>query len=334
MLEKFSDKIEITLSTQIGGTPPYLQVSVQDLVIFDGVIDKNMTLKHEADQGNRLRIKINKSGKTVEVAQNKEPQEVTVEKITMNGLDIHADKFGLFNQKDNPFVEDKSIDGNKMSLNGCWQLEVPVFRQPFVSHMDKDYRDEFTDTMIACFGCSFTYGSFLEHDQTWPHFLGAKNYGWAEGGSCISSIVATARDYLKDNRCEKMIMLLPHPCRLQVPLDGAIRTLLPGRSPEVESKFKQLSRDIVMFGQGSLILSGYAGTMKDILKEISKETKLFLSSYDKETYDCIKNLKDDSYEVLPFYETSEAHELASDNLHPGPDHNREFASKIGRILRG
>ena len=329
-----SDRIEITLSTNIGKVAPHLEVYVEDSIIFDGMVDKDMTLKHERDQKSRLKISINKSGKTKEIADSNEPQEVMVEKITLNGLDVHADKFGVFNQKNNPYTDDKTIDGNIMALNGWWEFSIPVFRQPFVSHMDKDYRDTFTDTKMAAFGDSFTYGACLKEDQTWPHYLGAKNYGWAEGGSCISSIVATARDYIKEHKCETMIMLLPHPCRLQVTVDGNVRTLLPGRSPEIENIFKELSRDIVMFGEASLILSGYADTMKEILHDISKKTKLFLSAYNPETYDCIKALKDDTYEVLPFYETSKMYDLAHDNEHPGPGHNKDFANKIGRILVG
>lgn len=328
------DQIEIHLKTDIGEIPPHLEVSIADKVIFDTLLKKDTKLKHETKLSNHLIIKIEKSGKTKDLADGGKPQNVFVEKVLLNGLNQHADLFGVFKQRQNSYIEDQSLQGNAMILNGSWQLEVPVFRQPFVPHPHKDYRDEFSNTHMACFGCSFTYGSYLEHDQTWPHYLGAKNYGFTKGGNCISSIVATARDYLKKYRCEKMLMLLPHPCRLQVPLEGSIRTLLPGRSPEVESKFKKMSRDIVMFGQGSLILSGYAGTMKDILRDISKKTKLFLSSYDRETYDCIKDLKDDSYEVLPFYESSDKHEFASDGLHPGPDHNREFANLIRPIIGG
>lgn len=328
------DKVVINLKPTTGSVPPRLRISINGTEVFDGVIDQPKSIRYEIELQDRLNITIHKTGKTKDVIDSKEPQEVLVDEVLLNGLSQHPDKFGMFNQKDNSYVKDQTIEGDTMALNGVWEFSIPVFRQPFVSHMDKDYRDAFTDTQTAAFGCSFTYGSYLEYDQTWPHHLGAKNYGWAAGGSCISSIVATARDYFKEHRCEKMVMLLPHPCRLQVTVDGSIRTLLPGRSPEVENRCKELSRDIVMFGESSLILSGYANPMKDILHDMSKKTKLFLSAYDKDLYDCLTLLNEGHYKILPFYERSDQYDLASDNAHPGPEHNRIFAEQIRPIIGG
>jgi len=341
-----SDIVEISLNTNIGRVPPHLKVSIADTTIFNGNLDKAITLKHETELSKRLVINIEKSGKTKKVADSKEPQEVIVEKITLNGLSLHPDKFGTFYQKDNSYSKDKTLQGSMLMLNGSWLFDVPIFRQDFISDLDQIQKIVFTDTRIACFGDSFTSGMFLENNQTWPHYLGATNYariGYVKNrhwyaeipGTCISSIVGRAKAYLKDYKCDNMVIVLPHPCRLQVKnKDGSIQVLMPGRTPEVEKKFKNVSRDIVMFGEGSLILAGYAGTLKNNLKEISQMTKLFVSSWVRETYESLPIINKNNFTILPFYELSDEFELASDNAHPGPEHNRIFANQIRPIIGG
>ena len=331
-----SDIVQIALTPNSGQVPAHLKVNVGDENIFDGNLERPRILEHKMMVPDRLKIEIIKTGKTKAVADSGQPQEVIVDRVAMNGLNLHADKFGNFFQKDNAYLKDKAIDGNILSVNGEWNLDVPVFRQNFVPYMDRQYRDPFQDTEVACFGCSFTYGSMLEKTQTWPYFLGAKNYGWASGGSCISSIIGTAREYIQNYKCDKMVILLPHPCRLQVVDNGVVKTLLPQNisTKDLASRFKDLSRDVVMFGEASLILSGYARTLTGHLAEMCKKTKIYISSYEPDTYECINALQDQSFEVLPFYETSNQYDFAEDNLHPGPDHNQEFANKIGKIIGG
>ena len=335
------------LKPNIGKGPvPHLKIEVCGHKIYDdlGWPDK-YSLKSTLPlaEEDRLNITIEKTGKTKQVVDSNEPQEIIIEDVLLNGMSQHPDKFGIFVQKDNPYVKDDILKGNHLALNGLWQLDVPIFRQKFISDMTRPYRDTFEDTKIACFGCSFTFGAELRYDQTWPYLLGsdAKNYGM--GGSSISAIVGTAREYVKNFNCDKIIILLPHPCRLQLEDDdGSVHTLLPGRSPEVEEKFKYINRDIVLFGEGSLLLSGYANGLKNMLKEISDKTELYLSSYRKETYDCLPSLIKDSpgnqigakFSILPFYEMSGEYEMASDNEHPGPEHNRIFAKQITPILAG
>jgi len=109
---------------------------------------------------------------------------------------------------------------------------------------------------------------------------------------------------------------------------------MPGRTPEVEKKFKQITRDIVMFGEASLLLSGYANALKVILRDMSRKTKIFISAYEQGTYECFRAFEDKSFTILPFYEMSEEYDMASDGEHPGPEHNRIFADKIRPIVGG
>jgi hypothetical protein len=332
-----SDTIEINLSVNIGSTPPYVKIHLNgETKIFEGLLQQPLKIKQEIELTDRLKIKIEKSGKTKAVVESGEPQEVVVDKVLLNGMDQHADKFGEFKERDNPYVGERSCQGNFLALNGTWTFDVPIFRQKFKPDLDHEYRDEFVDTEIACFGCSLTYGLYLESNQTWPHYLSptkAKNFGFY--GNSISSIVGTALWYVDNFKCRKMILLLPHPCRLQLEHDdGSIHDLLPQHSPKAEKMFKHLMRDIVLFGEASLMISGYANALKAILRKINSVTELHLSSYQKDTYDLLPQLTDGVCNILPFYQTSKDHEFAKHGEHPGPEHNRIFAEQIRPIIGG
>ena len=314
-------------------TPPRLRININGNEVFNGLLERPKSIRHEVDLRDKLIITIHKTGKTKEVVDRKEPQEVLVEEVLLNGLSQHPDKYGTFVQEDNPYVKDQIIQGNEMSLNGRWQLDVPVFRQMFVPEQGKRQRDPFADTDTACFGCSFTYGARLEHDQTWPYYLGsvAKNYG--VGGNSISSIVGTAYWYVKNFKCKKLVMLLPHVCRLQInDQKTGLWTFIPFKNND--PKAKELIKEIVMFGEPSLLFSGYSTRMKELLVEINQKTDLYITSYQQDTYDVLKRTMTGVCKILPFYEMSEEYDKASDGEHPGPDHNRIFADQIRPIVGG
>jgi hypothetical protein len=330
------DKLEIVLDTQFGSMPAHLVVKIDDETVFDDILENSRSLKSYHSLKDHYKIQIRKTGKTLDLVKKHEVQKVVIKDVLLNGLSQHPDKFGRFEQRDNPYVKDTVIQGNELSLNGVWDLELPVFRQAFETpSLDGKYlRDTFQDTEIACFGCSFTYGWGLDNAESWPYYLSptrTKNYAW--GGNCIADIVAVAEYYIENYRCDKMLMLLPHPCRLQVKdEDGRLLALLPGRSPQVEKKFPKLNRDIVLYGETSLILSGYVNVMKDIFKEISQRTRLYVSAYDRDLYQHMIDIKDDTFELLPFYERCKEYKFASDGEHPGPDHNRIFAENISKHI--
>jgi hypothetical protein len=329
------DEIVIKLKPSIV-TPPLLRININGTEVFDGLLNREKSIRHEIDLIDRLNITIHKTGKTKEVVDRKEPQEVLVEEVLLNRLSQHPDKFGSFSQEDNPYVENKTIQGNEMNLNGRWQLDVPVFRQPFLPELDRKQRDQFVDTKTACFGCSFTYGSQLQNEQTWPYHLGdAKNYG--VGGNSISGIVGTANWYVENFKCKKLIMLLPHVCRFQInDQKNGLWTFLPfkGERTDLEAKATINTKDIVMFGESSLLFSGFINRTKELLLKINQKTNLYVTSYQRETYDMLKSNMNEVCEVLPFYEISTKYEMAPDQKHPGPEHNKIFADKIRPILGG
>ena len=108
--------------------PPHLRIAINGTGVFDGLVDRAKSISHEADLQDRLKITIHKTGKTKEIVDRKEPQEVLVEEVLLNGYSQHPDKFGTFLQEDNSYVKDQTLEGNMMNLNGSWSLDVPVFR--------------------------------------------------------------------------------------------------------------------------------------------------------------------------------------------------------------
>ena len=329
------DKVVINLKPTTGLVPPRLRIAINGTEVFDGLLDRTKSIRHEIDLQDRLNITIHKTGKTKEVVDRKEPQEVLVEEVLLNGFSQHPDKFGIFNQKNNSYVKDQPIEGNEMALNGSWSLNVPIFRQEFVPEFGQIQRDQFTDTGTACFGCSFTYGHGLEYDQTWPHYLGSDTKNFGVGGNSISGIVGTAHWYVQNFKCENLVMLLPQFFRLQIEdQKNGLWTFFPFRSDKEDAEAKETIRDIVMFGEPSLMFSGYSNRMKDLLIEIKQKTNLYLTSYQPDTYEMIDKTMNGVCKILPFYEMSDDFERASDNEHPGPEHNRIFANQIRGIVGG
>jgi len=328
------DKVVINLKPTTGSVPPRLRIAINGTQVFDGMIDQPKLIRHETESQDRLNITIHKTGKTKDVVDSKEPQEVLVDEVLLNGLSQHPDKFGVFNQKDNSYVKDDILEGGTMALNGSWSLNVPIFRQEFVPELDRTQRDQFTDIGTACFGCSFTHGSCLEYDQTWPYHLDdAKNFG--VGGNSISAIVGTAHWYVQNFKCDRLVMLLPHVCRLQLhDQHKGSWTFIPFKSDKIDGEAKEMVKDIVMFGEPSLLFSGYATRMKELLVEINQKTDLYITSYQPDTYDMLDKTMNGVCKILPFYEMSAEFEMASDNDHPGPEHNRIFANQIKEILGG
>jgi hypothetical protein len=326
------DEVVINLTPTIKSVSPRLKIVINGTEVFNGLLDRTKSIRHETDLKDRLNITIHKTGKTKDVVDRKEPQEVLVEEVLLNGLGQHPDKFGIFDQKANSYVKDQTIQGNLMALNGSWSLDVPVFRQEFVPEIDRTQRDQFTDTDTACFGCSFTYGVSLEYHQTWPYHLGnAKNYGVP--GNSISAIVGTAYWYVQNFKCDRLVMLLPALFRFQLhDQKKGLWTFIPFMGLDAEAK--ETVKDIVMFGEPSLLFSGHVTRMKELLVKIKQKTDLYVTSYQPDTYDMLDETMNGVCKILPFYEMSSEFELASDNLHPGTEHNRIFANQIRPILGG
>ena len=185
---------------------------------------------HEILNLDHFYIEITKTGKTLELVKKNHEQVITIENINLNGIDLKTQEFGEFRIRDNPYVDDETLQTGRLHLNGKWRLELP--KRSLVGTFDpsnKKLRDEVGDCDIACFGCSQTFGSFLEYDQSWPAQLqkitgkSVKNYGIQ--ASNINEITSFVDHYVKNYKTDTILLYLPHTFRRQMNIDGEIKQI-------------------------------------------------------------------------------------------------------------
>ena len=250
--------------------------------------------------------------------KKKQKQEITVENINLNGIDLKIKEFGEFYSRDNPFVENKNLKTCQLSLNGEWNLKL--LKQKLVGKINSDRmqttRDKLENCDIACFGCSMTYGAFLNHEQSWPYQLGMKtnfkvrNYGIR--GSTIYEMIAFVDYYLQKYEAKYLIMLIPHTMRTQNELG---QTVMPTENANREYLFHGEKHSVANL---SVPLNLWLNNIK--------KTKVFFSTYHKSEYDLFQKTPINKW-MLPFLDYH-SYPLASDNQHFGSEYNKEFADII------
>ena len=100
------DKLEIVLDTQFDSIPAHLVVKIDDETIFDDILENSRSLTSHRSLKDHYKIQIRKTGKTLDMVKKNEVQKVVIKDVLLNGLSQHPDKFGQFDQRDNPYVKD------------------------------------------------------------------------------------------------------------------------------------------------------------------------------------------------------------------------------------
>lgn len=198
------------------------------------------------------------------------------------------------------------------------------------------------ETDIAFFGCSFTFGTGLAVDTLWHSILANKlnlssaNYGMP--GASIKSIVDVALIVSKHTKIKKAVFLLPAYSRIQIAKSSPYKdevnylSVIPNHKSELcqvygidtESVIKAIpDEEMFKVMRDSLYLVDY------IFKQQGIEA--YYSSWDAETYKFIREM-DLAGVILPDWTSTDAQQantdLARDKLHPGPEHQLQFAEKI------
>jgi hypothetical protein len=329
-------QVTLSLKTIYDGAPAVIETIVNKKSIYKDKLEKNITLNFDYDCDDQFKIEINKTGKNIDAVKNGNRQEITVEQLLLNGFNLHPDKFGIFYIKDNPYVNDSKIQTDQLNLNGTWTINVPLFPLKGVSTLEsyRKFRDPIADTSIACFGCSVTYGAFLEYNESWPAQLSniagkdIKNYGIS--GSNNQEIIANACEFAKNYQVKDIIILLCQFCRLQLVKDDQLYNWHPGSDNKFYKMFPTHIEKMVMYSETDLLFAGQVPYFLKKIKEIKSNItgNIFVSTYIKDHYECLEKIDNTDFILLPFYEMSKEYKLAADNLHPGPEHNRLFAKSI------
>jgi hypothetical protein len=325
----------INLKTIYNEHPAHVEIIAEDLTHYRGSIKTDTTIEFPYSNKERFTIQIIKTGKSLDIVNKNQKQEIIVDDVLLNNCSLHPNLFGTFNQKNNSYLTDSTIKTNVLNLNGDWHMDIPLFSLKGKSAINRaEFKDTFENSDIACFGCSFTLGWLLKPNESWPSqlskLLGKKVKNFGIGASNNQEIIATALDYSSKYKVQDIIILLCHFSRVQLENSNGIYNWWPNsKNKELEKPFQDTINNIVNYGESSILFSGQVLDLKEQVKQIKENISgnVYVSSYIPEQYDILKATAK-SLNILPMYELLKNYKLASDNKHPGPEHNRQFAENI------
>jgi len=312
--------LRLKLSPVFDSVAPHCKITCCGEQLFDDVISKNLDLEYKLGHFTKFHLEIEKTGKTLEVVNNRHEQIVNIENVNLNGIDLKAREFGEFEIRANPYVEDARIKTDHLHLNGVWSLTLP--ERHLEGDVDLDnikLRDEFMDCEIACFGCSQTYGKGLEKNETWPAHLQdltgkvVRNYGVI--GSNINEIKSLVEHFNKNYTADMILIYLPHTFRRQILKEGKVKQVMT---------LDQENKDLILHGEEHSV-AVLADQFKEWIDSIHG-TKLYFGTYQRSENKLFEKTALKKY-MMPFLR-SDDYPKASDGVHNGSEFNQVFAKNI------
>jgi len=294
-------------------------------------------------------------------------EKVTVEKITLNGIDtnIYHNTSFAFDNSDVVLNSAHTIDsaGTYILNIDDYYIETARSKNWHVSKNKKNfifthehtnssfvdvYRDRehigFAFPFIPCFGCSYTYGAYQPADTTWPHLLRQKTgenfINLGVGGSSIDGIYNNLKLLYEQHKFEKCFILFPTFERriVRANIGDLWINIFSTVFVEEASKhtFSFLSDPRVTkksnFVKQQIIEDIDNKYSKKVLKKIvefcsKNNIKLCASSWTDDVYETLKTF--DNVELLPKFPPLEIHsERADDGVHPHKKHFQTFVDQI------
>jgi hypothetical protein len=319
--------LEISLKTEFTSVPAHIKIFCNDQLIFDDIIDKNFLLKKQFETPKVFKLKIIKTGKNIDLVKKLHLQKVKIEKINVNGINLKINEFGNFQVHDNPYVPDHTLQTVDLNLNGTWTLQLN--EQKLIGQFNLEeafkrakFRDNLVDCDIACFGCSQTYGSFLEYTETWPYFLGkelgvnVKNFGIA--GSNHNEMTALMQHYVKNYKAKTILALFPQSFRRQTVEDGEIINI---------GAHDERNKHLMFHGEEHSIvnLSMYLPAWLDSIHD-----NIMISTYQPSEHNLMM-LTPIKKHMMPYFD-SDPYPKASDGKHWGVEHNINYAKALAKHI--
>jgi len=257
-----------------------------------------------------------------------------------------------FEMKNNQYVENENKSRyNTIFFNGT--LKITFFKQWFECHIVSGaqilnqrnlpvqwpmgyesnslrFDQNKKDYDVVCLGCSVTYGSGLENDQTWPHLLGKQTNSQVANlgtpGAGIDSILKQFF-YVKRNITAKQIyILLPGLYRKR------IKFYFGDELCEYRHCLGSTSSDFLDKGYlkkvDKAIIDQSVRRGKKIIKFLERQENVKLTSWDDETYDILDHTK----RLAKYNQSDEITSLrASDGTHPHTKHNEHFVNSLRTV---
>ena len=215
---------------------------------------------------------------------------------------------------------------------------------------DNGYRGaEFpTETDIAAFGCSFTFGSGLPDYMLWHQLLsdelGKTSVNFGVPSASVESIIDIFLIASTHIKMKRAVFLLPNYTRMQI-----------AKKHPVSDRIDYLNTDVSCI---SVINSAYGlesnylyrGIPEEemykicknkiyLLEHIAKERGIdvYVSSWSADTYKFLEGLELESITLLPEwsspYMAFAGEDKARDNKHPGPKHHKLWIDKIRHYIK-
>lgn len=176
---------------------------------------------------------------------------------------------------------------------------------------DPIYNNENVGKQIYTFGCSWTYGWYVEQEQTFTHLLGDENtavYNHGAGGSGLDfSIKTLSETYMPESRRQILIITVPHYFRRLWFDDKGV--IIP--SWKVKEQY-----DINEYNQYFNFLYNY-----EIVNRFVGRDKIIWGTWDGD-------LPQDMFDVI-----FEIHDYTEDGVHPGPESHKLYAERIKDVLQ-
>jgi len=210
--------IELHILTEYETIPSHCKIIINNEIVFNNVIDKNLILKYQKNLNKEIKIEIHKSGKTIDIVKKKLKQKIILEKLIINNIDADIENFSKFYAENNAYLDDHFLETNCLELNGKYIFNIPIFSLEGQSVFKKNIkatRDPIEDCDIAAFGGYETYGIDLLYEETWPIILKnktnlkIKNYGinYGESTSTPQEILSSALEYVNNYKCKILLLV-------------------------------------------------------------------------------------------------------------------------------
>jgi hypothetical protein len=208
------------------------------------------------------------------------------------------------------------------------------------------------DVDIAAFGCSFTFGQGLAEYMTWPkllaNVLGMSVYNFGQPATGVKNIADLFAILTNHVKIKHAVFLFPPYHRLQIAAKNQrtnsvdILPVLPNYDGSIKSRYSVNGDDIykalpdeelLKIFKDSVYLIDYLAKLKGI--------KTYYSSWDKDTYQFLKQMNRD-LPVLPEWTARSVYtgvieylndDLARDMLHPGIRHHENWTWQIKDFIK-
>jgi hypothetical protein len=205
-----------------------------------------------------------------------------------------------------------------------------------------------TETDIAAFGCSFTFGSGLPEYMLWNKVLsdelGKTSVNFGVPSASIESIVDIFLIASTHIKMKSAVFLFPHHTRMQIAKKHPVNDRVDYLNTDVKCASvinKAYGLEPEYFYRGIPEEEMYKSCKNKIylLEHIAKERgiDLYVSSWSADTYNLLNELEFESAILLPEWSSPSMEfadaDKARDNKHPGPKHHVLWVDKIKSYIK-